>query len=75
MHRSVCNDDKGPRNHSEANNIVPISKSVETECTQDRGSGNFNVQAILVVDQGEEGDFVNNKSFEAIMEDRQLETD
>lgn len=69
MHRSVCNNDKGPGNHSKANHIVPISKGVETEGTQDRGSGNFNVQAILVVNQGEEGDLVNNKSFEAIMED------
>jgi hypothetical protein len=68
MHRSVCNDDKGPRDHSEANHIVPISKGVESEGTQDRGSGNFNVQAVLVVNQREEGDLVNNKSFKAIVE-------
>jgi hypothetical protein len=69
MHRSVCNDDKGPRKHSEANHIVPVSKGVETKGAQDRGSGNFNVQAILVVNQGQEGDLVNNKGLEAIMED------
>lgn len=69
MHRSVCNDDKGPRNHSKANHIVPESKGVETECAQDRGSGNLNVQAILVVNQGEEGDLVNDEGFKAIMED------
>ena len=69
VHRSVCNDDKGPRNHSEANHIVPESKRVEAECAQDRGSGDFDVQAILVVNQSQEGDLVDNQGFEAIMED------
>jgi hypothetical protein len=69
VHRSVCNDDKGPGNHGKANHIVPISKGVETEGTQDRGSRNFNVQAVLVVNQGEEGDLIDDKSFKAIVED------
>lgn len=69
MHRSVCDDDKRPGDYSETNRIVPESKRVETEGAQDRGSGNLNIQAILVVDQGEEGDLVNNKGFKAIVED------
>lgn len=69
MHRSICNDDKDPGDYGEANHIVPESKGVETEGAQDRGSRNFNVQAILVVDQGEEGDLVDNKGFKAIVED------
>jgi hypothetical protein len=69
VHRSVCNDDKGPGDYSEANHVVPESKGVETEGTQDRGSRNLNVQAILVVNQGEEGDLVDNKGFKAIVED------
>lgn len=69
MHCSVCDDDKGPGDYSEANHIVPESKGVETEGAQDRGSRNLNVQAILVVNQGEEGDLVNNKGFKAVMED------
>lgn len=69
MHRAVCNDDKGPRNHSKADHIMPISKGVEAKCAQDGGSGNLDVKTIFVVNQGEEGDLVNNKSFEAIMED------
>ena len=69
MHRSVCNDNKGSRDHGKADNVVPISKGIEAKCTENRGARYFDVQAILVINQGEESDLVNDESFKPIMED------
>lgn len=73
MHRPVCNDDERSRNHGEANDIVPVRLRVEAEGTQDRSSGHFNVQPVLVVDQGEEGHLIDDEGLEAVVEDGQLE--
>lgn len=73
MHRPVRNDDERSRNHGEANDIVPVRLRVEAEGTQDRSSGHFNVQPVLVVDQGEEGHLIDDEGLEAVVEDGQLE--
>lgn len=72
MHRSVRNDDESARKDGEANDIGPEGERVEAKGREDGGSGDFNVEAIFVVDEGEVFDFVDNEAFEAVMEYRKL---
>lgn len=72
MHRCICNDNKGPGEHGQTRNIVPIGQSVESKGTQDRCTRYLDVETIFVIDQGEEGDLVDNEGFKSIVEDREL---
>lgn len=73
MHRDVCNDNKCPGNHSQTDHIAPEGLRVEPKGAQDRRPGDFDVQPILVVNQGEEGHLVHDQSLEAVVEDGELE--
>lgn len=68
MHRSVRNDDKCAGDHGETDNIVPIGKGIKAKCAQDRCARHFDIQAVLVVNQSEEGNLVDNQGFKAIVE-------
>ena len=54
MHRTVRNDDKGARYHSESDDIAPIGKCIKSKSTQDRCTRDFNIQTILVINKSEE---------------------
>lgn len=73
MHSDICNYDESPRENGEPNDILPQSQVVESKSTQDRCTGHFNVETVLVIDQSKECDFVDNQSFEAVVEDRELQ--
>ena len=70
MHCPVGNDNKGARECSETNNILPQSQVVEAKRAKDRGSRYFYIKTVFVINQCQKGCFVNNQGFEAIMEDR-----
>lgn len=72
MHRSIRNDDKHPRDRPQPDHIPPQRLRVEPECTEDRCSGNLDVQAVFVVDQRQERHFVDNERLESVVEDGQL---
>lgn len=73
MHRTIGNDDEHPRDHPQADDILPQSLRVEPECTEDGCSGDLDVQAVFVVDQGQERDFVDDQGLESVVENRQLD--
>lgn len=52
MHRSISNDDESARKDGKANDICPQSAIIKTKSAEYRSTWYFDVQAILVVDQG-----------------------
>lgn len=72
MHRSVSDDDESAGKDGEANDICPECKCVEAKRREDGGSGDFNVKAVFMVDEGEVSDFVHNEGFESVVEYRKL---
>lgn len=74
MHCCICNDDQSPRDHSKPGDIEPVGLGVEAKGTQDGCAGHLDVQAVLVIDQSQEGDLVDNEGLEAVVEYRQLDS-
>lgn len=72
MHRSICNDDQSPRDYGKASDIEPVGLGIEAKSAQDGCARHLDVEAVLVIDQSEEGDLVDNEGFEAVVEYRQL---
>ena len=70
MHSDIRDHDKSPREYGETNDIIPQSKVVESESTQDRCARHFNVETIFVVDESKECYFIDDETFEPVMEDR-----
>lgn len=72
MHRKICENNKGSAEHTKPNSIRPECKDVEAEGAKDSRTGDFNVQAVLMVDQAQIADLIDNESFEGEVKDRQL---
>lgn len=72
MHRNVSNHNERGRKDGQPHNIIPQSAVVEAESTENGCARNFDVETVLVVDQGKIFDFVDNEAFEAVVEDRKL---
>lgn len=72
MNSSIAHDRENAANYSEADDVAPEREDVEAETAQNRRAGDFDVQAILLVDQGEVADFVDDQAFEAVVEDGEL---
>ena len=75
MHRGVGNNDEGTGEDSKPDDVRPEGADVKAESTQYRCTGDFDVKAVLVIDQGKVRDLINNESLESIMEDGQLAHD
>ena len=43
VHSSVGNDQEGPGNHSQANNVIPVRESVKAKGTENRCARHFDV--------------------------------
>lgn len=74
MHRCICNDNEGRRDHSQARDIVPIGQGIKPKGTKNRCTRHLNVKAVLVINQGKEGDLIDNEGLEPVVENRELET-
>lgn len=72
MHRSVSNNDESAGKDGKAYDIGPEGERVEAKGREDGGSGDFNVEAVFMVDEGEVFDFVDNEGFKAVVEYRKL---
>ena len=72
MHGDIGDHDERPGEDTQTNDIFPQSQIVESKSAQDGCAGHFNVQAVFVIDESEEGNFVDDKTFEAVVEDREL---
>ncbi len=72
MHRKVSNHNKRGRKDGQPDNIVPQSTVVEAESAEDGCAWDFDVETVLVVDQGEVFDFIDDEAFEAVVEDGKL---
>ena len=69
MHSQIGDQDESPGEDAETDDIFPQRQVVEAESTQDGRAGDFDVETVLVIDEGEEGDFVDDETFEAVVED------
>lgn len=69
MHRQVCQDNEASGEDGKANDIAPQSKDVEAKGAEDRRARDFDVEAVLVIDQGQILDFVDDQGFKAVVED------
>lgn len=69
VHRQIRKHDEGAAVHSQANTIAPQRLDIEAEAAQDRGPGDFDVEAVFVVDEGEVLDLVDDEAFEGVVED------
>ena len=69
MHSDIGDHNESPRENGETNDIFPQSQVVESKSTQNRCAGHFNVETVLVIDESKECDFVDDESFETVVED------
>ena len=60
------------RHDSQSRNITPQRQHIEPETAQDRASGDFDVEAVLLVDERQVTHFVDDQAFEAEVEDGEL---
>lgn len=72
MQSRITRYQKHTANHPEPSNIVPKRQHVETETAQNGTAGDFDVEAVLLVDEREVADFVDDQAFEAEVEDGEL---
>jgi ketosteroid isomerase-like protein len=69
MHSSVSNHNESTRADGEPNDVWPQATVVESKSAEDGGAWYFDVEAVLMINQGEVLDFVDDEAFEAVMED------
>lgn len=72
MHGSICQNHEYCSKHSKTSGIRPERLHVEAEGAEDRGTGDFDIDAVLVIRQREVLDLVDDKTFKAVVEDGQL---
>ncbi len=48
---------------------MPQRQSVKAKSAKDRGAGDFDVETVFVVDEGEVSDLVDDEAFETVVED------
>ena len=64
--------EEGARHDSQSRNITPKRQHIKAETAQDRTARNFNVEAVLLIDERQVADFVHDQAFEAEVEDGEL---
>ena len=60
MHSRVRYHDKCRREDGETNDIPPQSQDLKAKSAEDGCSGDFDVETIFMVDQGEKSHFIND---------------
>lgn len=73
MHRRICHDHEYSAKHGEPDGVGPQRLHVEPKGAEDGRAGDLDVDAVLVVRQGNILDLVNDEALEAVVEYRQLE--
>ena len=72
VHGSVAHDEEDAAVDGEADGVVPQREHIEAKRAQNRRAGHFDVEAVFLVDEGEVADFVDDETFEAVVEDGEL---
>ena len=73
MHGGIRKNNEYTAKDGQADAVTPKSHNIETEGAEDGGTRNFDIQAVFVVHETEIFDFIDNETFEGIVEDRELE--
>jgi hypothetical protein len=63
---------KHTANHPQPGHILPQRQHIETKTAQNRTPRNFDVEAVLLVDEREVAHFVDDQALEAEVEDGEL---
>jgi hypothetical protein len=72
MQRRKSKHEKRTRHNSQSRDITPQSQHIKAETAQNRTAGDFDVEAVLLVDERQVAHFVDDQAFEAEMEDGEL---
>jgi hypothetical protein len=68
MHRSVGKHDKDSAEYAQTEGVNPQMIVVETKRAEDCCARDFNVEAVFMVDETQRPDFVDDETFEPIVE-------
>jgi len=74
VHREVGEDHKHARKYTQPNHISPQRHHIKPKRAQDGRPRHLDINAVLVVHERQVLDFVDNKSFESVVENGQLST-
>jgi hypothetical protein len=69
MHSQIRKQHKRSRKHPQPNAVCPQCLRIEAEGAQNSGAGNFDIETVFVVDEGEVFDFVYDEAFEGVVKD------
>jgi hypothetical protein len=72
MQRRITQHEKRGTNNRQSTNIPPKRKHIKPETAQNRTTGDFDVEAVLLIDEREVAHFVDDEAFEAEVEDGEL---
>ena len=72
MQRRESQHKERTRHDSQSRNITPKRQHIKAETAQDRTAGDFDVEAVLLIDEGQVADFVDDQALEAEVEDGEL---
>ena len=60
MHSAIRDYQQHSAEDGQTQDIGPEGENVEAERAEDGGAGDFDVETVLLLDEGEEPDFVNH---------------
>lgn len=72
MQSHVTQHQKPSTKHRQADSVAPKRQDIKAETREDGGAGDFDVQAVLFVDEREVAGFVDDEAFEGVVEDGEL---
>lgn len=72
MYSTISNDHEHGSKHGQTSDIRPQGLRVKAKAAEDGGPGNLNIQAVLVIGQGQILDLIDNKTLKPVMEYRKL---
>ena len=72
MHCHISQHQEYTAEDCKTDGVTPERQNVEAEGAENCGTRYFNVKTILVVNERKIAHFVNNQTFETVMEDRNL---
>ena len=74
MHSQISQHHERASKHREANAVLPQRHSIKPKGAKDSGARDLDVEAVLVVYEGEVADLVYDEALEGVVEDGELRT-
>ena len=69
MHSQIRQDDERTTENGQADDILPQTLNVEAKGAEDGRARDFDIKSVFVVDKTDIFDFIDDETFEGIVED------